>query len=152
MVSEERERTWSRLRDQALEALESERIQLGLITAELEQITNTLTQLIEMKDDYQPKQTELLDQSPVSVDKLRRNWTFVTSLEDAIRKTNQQKIMVKKKERIIRDACLEFEQEVKKYEALEHRAGQKRFKASEARERKVADEIASAFWLRQNIE
>ena len=55
MASEERERTWSRLRDQASKALESERIQLGLVTAELEQITKALTQLIEMKDDYQPE-------------------------------------------------------------------------------------------------
>ena len=152
MASEERERTWSRLRDQASKALESERIQLGLVTAELEQITKALTQLIEMKDDYQPEHTDLMDQSPFSVDKLRRTWTFVSSLEVAIRKTNQQKIMIKKKERIIRETCLEREKEVKKYEALESRAGQKRLKAEEVKERKVADEIASTFWLRQNTE
>lgn len=152
MASEERERTWSRLRDQASKALESERIQLGLITAELEQVTKALTQLIEMKDDYQPEHTALKDQSPFSVDKLRRTWTFVSSLEVAIRKTNQQKIMIKKKERIIRETCLEREKEVKKYEALESRAGQKRLKAEEVKERKTADEIASTFWLRQNTE
>jgi len=152
MASEGREKTWSRLRDQAFEALESERIQLRAVTSELEQISNALTQLVEMKGEYQPEQSELMDQSPFSVDKLRRTWTFVSSLEDAIRKTNQQKIIVKKKERRIRDTCLELEREVKKYEALEQRAGQKRFKAEEAKERKVADEVASAFWLRQNTE
>ena len=152
MASEEREKTWSRLRDQAFEALESQRIQLRVVTAELEQISNALNQLVEMKGEYQPEQSELMDQSPFSVDKLRRTWTFVSSLEDAIRKTNQQKIIVKKKERRIRDTCLELEREVKKYEALERRAGQKRFKAEEAKERKVADEVASAFWLRQNTE
>ena len=152
MASEEREKTWSRLRDQAFEALESERIQLRVVTAELEQISNALTQLVEMKGEYQPEQSQIVDQSPFSVDKLRRTWTFVSSLEDAIRKTNQQKIIVKKKERRIRDTCLELEREVKKYEALERRAGQKRLKAEEAKERKVADEVASAFWLRQNTE
>lgn len=152
MASEEREKTWSRLRDQAFEALESERIQLRVVTAELEQISNALTQLVEMKGEYQPEQSEIVDRSSFSVDKLRRTWTFVSSLEDAIRKTNQQKIIVKKKERRIRDTCLELEREVKKYEALERRAGQKRLKAEEAKERKVADEVASAFWLRQNTE
>lgn len=152
MASEGREKTWSRLRAQAFEALESERIQLRAVTSELEQISNALTQLVEMKGEYQPEQSELMDQSPFSVDKLRRTWTFVSSLEDAIRKTNQQKIIVKKKERRIRDTCLELKREVKKYEALERRAGQKRFKAEEAEERKVADEVASAFWLRQNTE
>ena len=152
MASEGREKTWSRLRDQAFEALESERIQLRAVTSELEQISNALTQLVEMKGEYQPEQSEIVDRSPFSVDKLRRTWTFVSSLEDAIRKTNQQKIIVKKKERRIRDTCLELEREVKKYEALERRAGQKRFKAEEAKERKVADEVASAFWLRQNTE
>mgnify|MGYP001250611147 FL=1 len=152
MASEEREKTWSRLRDQAFEALESERIQLRAVTSELEQISNALTQLVEMKGEYQPEQSEIVDRSSFSVDKLRRTWTFVSSLEDAIRKTNQQKIIVKKKERRIRDTCLELEREVKKYEALERRAGQKRLKAEEAKERKVADEVASAFWLRQNTE
>ena len=94
MASEGREKTWSRLRDQAFEALESERIQLRAVTSELEQISNALTQLVEMKGEYQPEQSELMDQSPFSVDKLRRTWTFVSSLEDAIRKTNQQKIIV----------------------------------------------------------
>ena len=152
MAIEEREKTWSKLRDQAVKALESGRYELSAVALELEQITNAIAQLVEMKSDYRPENSELLDQAPDSVDKLRRTWTFVSSLEVAIRKTNQQKLMIKKKERSIREACIDLEREVKKYEALESRAGQRRLKAEGMKERKEADEIASAFWLRQKTE
>ena len=150
MEVEKREQTWTKLKNQAISSLEIEKISLGAVCLELEQLSNALTQLLEMKKDYHPDQFD--SQNDTSIDVLRRTWTFVASLEEAIRKTNEHKLTIKKKERAIQEQCVELESEVKKYETLESRAVTKRKKVETLKESKAADEMASSYWLRQKHE
>jgi flagellar export protein FliJ len=150
MEVEKREQTWTKLKNQALSSLELEKISLGAVRSELEQISDALTQLSGMAKDYHPNQLD--SQKDTSIDALRRNWTFLSNLEQAIRKTNEQKVTIKKKEVTILEQCVELESEVKKYETLESRAAEGRKKTEALKESKAADEMASAYWLRQKYE
>jgi len=150
MGVEKREQTWTKLKNQAISSLELEKISLGAVCLELEQLSNALSQLAEMGKDYHPDQFDI--QKDTSIDALRRNWTFLSNLEQAIRKTNQHKVTTKKKEVAIREQCVELESEVKKYETLESRAATSRKKSEALKESKAADEMASSYWLRQKHE
>ena len=152
MVTNPKEEIWSTLRDRVSRALEKEKVNLGGVFLELEQMSRTLAELAEMKKDYHPDRLEPSVRDSASIGQIQRNWNFVTSLEEAIRKTTQQKLVIKKKERAIRDQCSRLESEVKKYQTLEDRAIEKRKKSEALKERKAADEMATAYWLRQKIE
>ena len=150
MEVDKREQTWSRLKNQAISSLELEKVSLGAVCLELEQLSDALSQLAEMQKDYHPDQFDT--EKDTSIDALRRNWNFLSNLEKAIRKTNEHKVIIKKKEVAIREQCVELESEVKKYETLESRAATNRKKAEVLKENKAADEMASSYWLRQKNE
>ena len=152
MVTKAKEEIWSTLKSRVTKALEEEKISLSAVFSELTKISKTLVELAEMKKDYYPDQLEPSVRNLASIGQIQRNWNFVTSLEEAIRKTTQQKLVVKKKERAIRDQCSRLESEVKKYQTLEDRAIEKQKKSEALKEGKAADEMAAAYWLRQKIE
>ena len=56
-----------------------------------------------------------------------------------MRRTNEQKVTIKKKEIAIREQCLNLEREVQKYETLESRAAAKRKSLDAIKERKLED-------------
>tara|TARA_B110000008_G_C16565173_1_gene401940 strand:- start:34 stop:489 length:456 start_codon:yes stop_codon:yes gene_type:complete len=149
-VEKKREETWQRLKNQVNSALELEKASLNAVCLELEQLTNTLTQLSEMVKDYHPDR--LGPEKDTSIDALRRNWNFISSLELAMRRTNEQKVTIKKKEIAIREQCLNLEREVQKYETLESRAAAKRKSLDAIKERKLEDEMSSSHWLRHRYE
>ena len=151
MVSEPKEKVWTTLKGRVDKALELEKQGLGAVFLELEQLSRTLDELSDMKKDYHPDRVAS-SQDPASIGQIQRNWNFVANIEDVIRKTNQQKLALKKKERAIREQCVKLEGELKKYETLEGRAVEKRKKAEELKDRKAADEIAAAYWLRKKLE
>ena len=145
-----REKTWRKLKNQVSSALEREKVSLNAVCLELEQLSNTLSQLSEMVKDYHPDQGDL--KKDTSIDALRRNWNFISSLEIAMRRTTEQKVIIKKKELAIREQCLKLEGEIQKYETLENRAAVKRKSLAELKDRKLQDEISSSHWLRQKYE
>ena len=98
MVTKAKEEIWSTLKSRVTKALEEEKISLSVVFSELEQISKTLVELAEMKKDYHPDQLEPSVRNLASIGQIQRNWNFVTSLEEAIRKTPEQKLVVKKKE------------------------------------------------------
>ena len=149
-AEQNREKTWRKLKNQVSSALEREKVSLNAVCLELEQLSNTLSQLSEMVKDYHPDQGDL--KKDTSIDALRRNWNFISSLEIAMRRTTEQKVIMKKKELAIREQCLKLEGEVQKYETLENRAAVKRKSLAALKERKLQDEISSSHWLRQKYE
>ncbi len=151
MATKSKEGLWTTLKDRVDKALEKEKLSLGAVFLELERISRTLDELAEMKKDYHPERLAYSEDS-ASIGQIQRNWNFVSNLEAAIRNTNQQKIAVKKKERMIREHCTKLESELKKFQTLEGRAIEKRKKADELKDRKAADEVAAAYWLRQQLD
>ena len=95
MEVDKREQTWGKLKNQAISSLELEKVSLGAVCLELEQLSDALSQLAEMQKDYHPDQFDT--EKNTSIDALRRNWTFLSNLEKAIRKTNEHKVIIKKK-------------------------------------------------------
>ena len=152
MATRTKEEVWSTLKNRVTEALEQEKIRLASVLSELEQTSKTLVELAEMKKDYHPDRLAPSVRNSASIGQIRRNWNFVSSLEEAIRKTNQQKLLIKKKEKGIRRECVQLENELKKYQTLEDRAIAKRRKSEALKESKEADEMASIYWLRQKAE
>ncbi len=151
MATKSKEGLWTTLKERVDKALEKEKLSLGAVFLELERISRTLDELAEMKKDYHPERLAYSEDS-ASIGQIQRNWNFVSNLEAAIRNTNQQKIAVKKKERMIREHCTKLESELKKFQTLEGRAIEKRKKADELKDRKAADEVAAAYWLRQQLD
>ena len=149
-VEKKREETWQRLKNQVNSALELEKVSLNAVCLELEQLTNTLTQLSEMVKDYHPDR--LGPEKDTSIDALRRNWNFISNLELAMRRTNEQKVTTKKKELAIREQCLNLEREAQKYETLASKAAAKRKSLDAIKERKLEDEMSSSHWLRHRYE
>ena len=152
MVTNSKEEIWSTLKDRVSRALEQEKVNLGAVFLELEQMSRTLAELAEMKKDYHPDRLEPSVRDSASIGQIQRNWNFISSIEEAIRKTNQQKLEVKKKERAIRRQCVKLESEVQKYQTLEDRAVEKWKKSEALKDGKAADEMAAAYWLRQKLE
>ena len=147
MESKSRINVWTTLKDRVSDSLEEEGKKLRITLLEIEQLSNTIEELSKIKGDYHPDHLALSEGS-ASIGQIQRNWNFVANIEDAIRKTNEQRLFLKKKERDLRAQCANLEVEVKKYETLEDRALLK-YKKSEARkEMKAADEISTSFWLR----
>ena len=151
MATKLKEEVWSTLRDRVSRALESEKLRLGAIFLELERLSMTLAELAEMKKDYHPDRLSS-GQDSASIGQIQRNWNFVSNLEEAIRKTNEQKLGLKKKERAVREECVKLERELRKYQTLEDRAIEKRKKSEELKDRKAADEMAAGYWLRRKLE
>ena len=120
------------------------------LAIQVQRAAHSEEQLAEMQKDYHPDQFDT--EKDTSIDALRRNWTFLSNLEKAIRKTNEHKVIIKKKEVAIREQCVGLESEVKKYETLESRAATNRKKAEVLKENKAADEMAASYWLRQKNE
>lgn len=114
---------------------------------EIEQLSNTIEELSRIKSDYHPDHLASSEGSAL-IGQIQRNWNFVANIEDAIRKTNGQRLSLKKKERDLRALCANLEIEVKKYETLENRALSKYKKLEASKEMKAADEISTSFWLR----
>ena len=76
MEVDKREQTWARLKNQAISSLELEKVSLGAVCLELEQLSDALSQLAEMQKDYHPDQFDT--EKDTSIDALRRNWTFLS--------------------------------------------------------------------------
>ena len=151
MANKSKKDIWSTLKDRVGEALEKEKLNLGAVFAELDQLSKTLDDLAEMKKDYHPDRLAHVRDS-ASIGQIQRNWNFISNLEAAIRNTNQHKLVVIKKERTIREQCLKLESELKKYQTLEGRAIEQRKKEDALRDRKAADEMAAAHWIRQKLD
>lgn len=147
MENKSRVNVWTTLKDRVKESLEDEGKKLRITLLEIEQLSNTIEELSRIKSDYHPDHLSSSEGSAL-IGQIQRNWNFVANIEDAIRKTNGQRLSLKKKERALRVSCANLEVEVKKYQTLEDRALSK-YKKSEARkEMKAADEISTSFWLR----
>jgi flagellar biosynthesis chaperone FliJ len=142
---------WATLKDQASEALENGKRKLNATIAELERTHKTIEELTAIKTDYHPDKLVLSEKSG-AIGQIQRNWNFVTNIEEAIRKTTEQKLLLKKKEREFRRICLNLELEVQKYEALENRAYVKYKKTEAISASKVDDEIAASFWMRTKVD
>ena len=151
MATNSKENVWATLKDRVDKALEKEKLSLGAVFLELEQLSRVLDELSEMKKDYHPERLAY-GQDSASIGQIQRNWNFVSNLEAAIRKTNQQKLVVKKKERVIREQCTKLESELKKFQTLEDRAAEKRKKEDALKDRKADDEMAASYWLRQKLD
>ena len=138
---------WTTLKDRVNESLEDEGKKLRITLLEIEQLSNTIEELSRIKSDYHPDHLASSEGSAL-IGQIQRNWNFVANIEDAIRKTNGQRLSLKKKERDLRALCANLEVEVKKYETLEDRALSKYKKLEASKEMKAADEISTSFWLR----
>lgn len=147
MENKSRVNVWTTLKDRVNESLEDEGKKLRITLLEIEQLSNTIEELSRIKSDYHPDQLASSEAS-ASIGQIQRNWNFVANIEDAIRKTNGQRLSLKKKERDLRALCANLEIEVKKYETLENRALSKYKKLEASKEMKAADEISTSFWLR----
>lgn len=147
MENKSRVNVWTTLKDRVNESLEDEGKKLRITLLEIEQLSNTIEELSRIKSDYHPDQLASSEAS-ASIGQIQRNWNFVANIEDAIRKTNGQRLSLKKKERDLRALCANLEVEVKKYETLEDRALSKYKKLEASKEMKAADEISTSFWLR----
>lgn len=142
---------WTTLKDQATEALENGKQKLNATLNELEQTHKTIEELSVIKTDYHPNNIVFSEKS-VSIGQIQRNWNFVANIEEAIRKTTEQKLLLKKKEREFRQICVNLEIEVQKYETLETRALANYKKAEGLNASKADDEIAASYWMRTNID
>ena len=138
---------WTTLKDRVNESLEDEGKKLRITLLEIEQLSNTIEELSRIKSDYHPDHLASSEGSAL-IGQIQRNWNFVANIEDAIRKTNGQRLSLKKKERDLRALCANLEVEVKKYETLEDRSLSKYKKLEASKEMKAADEISTSFWLR----
>ena len=147
MENKSRVNVWTTLKDRVNESLEDEGKKLRITLLEIEQLSNTIEELSRIKSDYHPDQLASSEAS-ASIGQIQRNWNFVANIEDAIRKTNGQRLSLKKKERDLRALCANLEIEVKKYETLEDRSLSKYKKLEASKEMKAADEISTSFWLR----
>ena len=150
-MNKSKSNVWTTLRDQASEALENEKRKLHAMIAEIDHAEKTIEELSIIKADYHPDKLASSDKSG-SVGQIQRNWNFVTNIVDAIRKTTEQKLLLKKKEREFRQKCKKLEIEVQKYETLENRALTKYRRAEALKDSKADDEIAASFWLRTKID
>ena len=147
MENKSRVNVWTTLKDRVSESLEDEGKKLRITLLEIEQLSNTIDELSRIKSDYHPDHLASSEGSAL-IGQIQRNWNFVANIEDAIRKTNGQRLSLKKKERDLRALCANLEVEVKKYETLEDRALSKYKKLEASKEMKAADEISTFFWLR----
>lgn len=147
MENKSRVNVWTTLKDRVNESLEDEGKKLRITLLEIEQLSNTIDELSRIKSDYHPDHLASSEGSAL-IGQIQRNWNFVANIEDAIRKTNGQRLSLKKKERDLRALCANLEVEVKKYETLEDRALSKYKKLEASKEMKAADEISTSFWLR----
>ena len=147
MENKSRVNVWTTLKDRVNESLEDEGKKLRITLLEIEQLSNTIDELSRIKSDYHPDHLASSEGSAL-IGQIQRNWNFVANIEDAIRKTNGQRLSLKKKERDLRALCANLEIEVKKYETLENRALSKYKKLEASKEMKAADEISTSFWLR----
>lgn len=147
MENRSRVNVWTTLKDRVNESLEDEGKKLRITLLEIEQLSNTIEELSRIKSDYHPDHLASSEGSAL-IGQIQRNWNFVANIEDAIRKTNGQRLSLKKKERDLRALCANLEIEVKKYETLENRALSKYKKLEASKEMKAADEISTSFWLR----
>lgn len=147
MENKSRVNVWTTLKDRVNESLEDEGKKLRITLLEIEQLSNTIEELSRIKSDYHPDHLASSEGSAL-IGQIQRNWNFVANIEDAIRKTNGQRLSLKKKERDLRALCANLEVEVKKYETLEDRALSKYKKLEASKEMKAADEISTSFWLR----
>ena len=147
MENKSRANVWTTLKDRVNESLEDEGKKLRITLLEIEQLSNTIEELSRIKSDYHPDHLASSEGSAL-IGQIQRNWNFVANIEDAIRKTNGQRLSLKKKERDLRALCANLEIEVKKYETLENRALSKYKKLEASKEMKAADEISTSFWLR----
>ena len=147
MENKSRVNVWTTLKDRVNESLEDEGKKLRITLLEIEQLSNTIEELSRIKSDYHPDQLASSEAS-ASIGQIQRNWNFVANIEDAIRKTNGQRLSLKKKERDLRALCANLEVEVKKYGTLEDRSLSKYKKLEAIKEMKAADEISTSFWLR----
>lgn len=147
MENKSRVNVWTTLKDRVNESLEDEGKKLRITLLEIEQLSNTIEELSRIKSDYHPDHLASSEGSAL-IGQIQRNWNFVANIEDAIRKTNGQRLSLKKKERDLRALCANLEIEVKKYETLENRALSKYKKLEATKEMKAADEISTSFWLR----
>ena len=147
MENKSRVNVWTTLKDRVNESLEDEGKKLRITLLEIEQLSNTIEELSRIKSDYHPDHLASSEGSAL-IGQIQRNWNFVANREDAIRKTNGQRLSLKKKERDLRALCANLEIEVKKYETLENRALSKYKKLEASKEMKAADEISTSFWLR----
>lgn len=147
MENKSRVNVWTTLKDRVKESLEDEGKKLRITLLEIEQLSNTIEELSRIKSDYHPDHLASSEGSAL-IGQIQRNWNFVANIEDAIRKTNGQRLSLKKKERDLRALCANLEIEVKKYETLENRALSKYKKLEASKEMKAADEISTSFWLR----
>ena len=147
MENKSRVNVWTTLKDRVNESLEDEGKKLRITLLEIEQLSNTIEELSRIKSDYHPDHLASSEGSAL-IGQIQRNWNFVANIEDAIRKTNGQRLSLKKKERDLRALCANLEIEVKKYETLEDRSLSKYKKLEASKEMKAADEISTFFWLR----
>ena len=147
MENKSRVNVWTTLKDRVSGSLEDEGKNLRITLLEIEQLSNTIDELSRIKSDYHPDHLASSEGSAL-IGQIQRNWNFVANIEDAIRKTNGQRLSLKKKERDLRALCANLEVEVKKYETLEDRALSKYKKLAASKEMKAADEISTSFWLR----
>lgn len=147
MENKSRVNVWTTLKDRVNESLEDEGKKLRITLLEIEQLSNAIEELSRIKSDYHPDHLASSEGSAL-IGQIQRNWNFVANIEDAIRKTNGQRLSLKKKERDLRALCANLEIEVKKYETLENRALSKYKKLEASKEMKAADEISTSFWLR----
>lgn len=152
MSSSQREKTWKQLEIRAEDALRSTMTSLEGVRSELSRVSETIDQLIGMKSDYQAHSSSDTASSSESIDtssrQLHRQWAFVTNLEVAIRNARHQQIELRKSESNFRDRCARYQRELDKFKRLGLRASSAR-KADEQRSsKKQSDEIATAFWLR----
>ena len=147
MENKSRVNVWTTLKDRVNESLEDEGKKLRITLLEIEQLSNNIEELSRIKSDYHPDHLASSEGSAL-IGQIQRNWNFVANIEDAIRKTNGQRLSLKKKERDLRALCANLEIEVKKYETLENRALSKYKKLEASKEMKAADEISTSFWLR----
>lgn len=139
---------WSTLREQATDSLKSEKQKLNGILVQLEHVAKTIEELSKIKVDYHPNRLIESEKSG-KIDQIQRNWNFLTNIEQAIRKTNERKLLLKKKESEFLESCRKAEIEVQKYEVLENRALNAFSKEEAVKVSKADDEIAASFWLRQ---
>ena len=142
---------WTTLKDQATEALEDGKQKLNATLNELEQTHKTIEELSVIKTDYHPNNIVFSEKS-VSIGQIQRNWNFVANIEEAIRKTTEQKLLLKKKEREFRQICVNLEIEVQKSETLENRALTNYKRAEVLNASKADDEIAASYWMRTKID
>ena len=114
MENKSRVNVWTTLKDRVSESLEDEGKKLRITLLEIEQLSNTIEELSRIKSDYHPDHLASSEGSAL-IGQIQRNWNFVANIEDAIRKTNGQRLSLKKKERDLRALCANLEIEVKKF-------------------------------------